>query len=49
MAFDWARMRSMMITVRGIRRADCKFAIFYEETTNIRKFALTNAGTNVEE
>lgn len=49
MAFDWARMRSMMIAVHGIRRADCKFAIFYEETTNIRKFSLTNAGTNVEE
>lgn len=49
MAFDWARMRSMMIAVHGIRRADGKFAFFYDETNNIRKFSLTDAGTNVEE
>lgn len=48
MAFDWAQMRAMMIAVHGIRRADDKFAIFYDERNNIRKFALTDAGTNVE-
>lgn len=49
MAFDWAKMRSMMIEFHGIRRADDKFAFFYDETNNIRKFTLTDAGTNVEE
>lgn len=49
MAFDWARLRSMMIAGHGIRRANCKFAIFYQETTNIRKFSLTNTGATVEE
>lgn len=49
MAFDWAEMRAMMIAVHGIRRADDKFAFFYDETNNIRKFALTDAGTNVDE
>ncbi len=46
MTFDWARMRSMMIAIHGIRRADDKFAFFYDETNNIRKFTLTTAGTN---
>ena len=32
-----------------VRRADDKFAFFYDETNNIRKFLLTDAGTNVEE
>lgn len=49
MAFDWVEMRTMMIAVHGIRRADDKFAFFYDETNNIRKFALTDAGTNVDE
>ncbi|RQO58500.1 hypothetical protein DBR47_12370 [Paucibacter sp. KBW04] len=49
MAFDWGEMRAMMIGVHGIRRADDKFAFFYDETNNIRKFALTDAGTNVNE
>lgn len=49
MAFDWTEMREMMIAVHGIRRADHKFAFFYDETNNIRKFALTDLGTNVEE
>jgi hypothetical protein len=49
MAFDWGEMRTMMIAVHGIRRADDKFAFFYDETNNIRKFALTDAGTNVDE
>jgi hypothetical protein len=49
MAFDWAQMRSMMIVVNGIRRADDKFTFFYDETNNIRKFTLTDEGTNVGE
>lgn len=48
MEFDWTEMREMMIAVHGIRRADEKFAFFYDETNNIRKFTLTDAGTNVE-
>jgi hypothetical protein len=42
-------MREMMIAVHGIRQADEKFAFYYDETNNIRKFTLTDAGTNVEE
>jgi hypothetical protein len=49
MAFDWARMRTEMIKLHGIRRADDKFAFFYDETNNIRKFTLTDDGTNVDE
>ena len=49
MAFDWAEMREMMIKVHGIRRADDKFAFFYDETNNIRKLTLTDTGTNVDE
>lgn len=49
MALDWSEMRSMMITAHGIRRADDTFAFFYDETNNIRKFTLTDAGTNIEE
>jgi len=47
MAFDWASMRAMMIQAHGIRRADDKFAFYYDETNNIRKFLLTDDGTNV--
>jgi hypothetical protein len=49
MAFDWSLMRAMMIQAQGIRRADDKFALYYDETNNIRKFLLTNDGTNVAE
>lgn len=49
MAFDWAEMREMMIAVHGISRADDKLAFFYDETNNIRKLTLTDAGTNVKE
>ncbi len=49
MAFDWASMRSMMIRAHGIRRANDKFAFYYDETNNIRKFMLTDSGTNVAE
>lgn len=48
MAFDWAEIRKIMIAVHGIRRADDKFAFFYDETNNIRKLTLTDAGTNVK-
>lgn len=47
MAFDWATMRAMMIQAHRIRRADDKFAFYYDETNNIRKFLLTDVGTNV--
>ena len=49
MAFDWSVMRTMTIQAYGIRRADDKFAFFYDETNNIRKFLLTDGGTNVAE
>lgn len=49
MAFDWSVMRAMMIQAHGIRRADDKFALYYDETNNIRKFLLTDDGTNVAE
>jgi len=48
MAFDWAAMRAM-IQAHGIRRADDKFVFYYDETNNIRKFLLTDDGTNVAE
>lgn len=49
MAFDWSAMRTMMIQAHGIRRADDRFAFYYDETNNIRKFLLTDDGTNVAE
>lgn len=49
MTFDWTTMRADMIKAHGIRRADDKFTFFYDETNNIRKFTLTDDGTNVEE
>lgn len=49
MAFDWSAMRAMMIQAHVIRRADDKFALYYDETNNIRKFLLTDDGTNVAE
>lgn len=49
MAFDWANTRALMIKAHGIRRADDKFAFYYDETNNIRKFLLTDGGTNVAE
>ena len=42
-------MRAMVIEAHGIRRADDKFAFYYDETNNIRKFLLTDDGTNVSE
>lgn len=49
MVFDWSAMRAMTIQAHGIRRADDKFAFYYDETNNIRKFLLTDNGTNVAE
>ncbi|NOT20429.1 MAG: DUF3800 domain-containing protein [Sideroxydans sp.] len=49
MEIDWANMRAMMINAYGIRRADDKFAFYYDETNNIRRFLLTDDGTNVSE
>lgn len=49
MIFDWANMRAMVIEAHGIRRADDKFAFYYDETNNIRKFLLTDDGTNASE
>lgn len=49
MAFNWDEVRAMMIRAHGIRRADDKFAFFYDETNNIRKLTLTEDGTNVPE
>lgn len=49
MVFDWANIRAMMIQAHGIRRSDDKFAFYYDETNNIRKFLLTDDGTNVTE
>ena len=39
----------MVIEAHGIRRADDKFAFYYDETNNIRKFLLTDDGTNASE
>lgn len=49
MEFDWSVIRAMMIQAHGIRRADDKFTFYYDETNNIRKFLLTDDGTNVAE
>jgi len=49
MAFDWEEMRAMMIQAHRIRGADERFAFYYDETNNIRKFLLTEDGTNVSE
>lgn len=49
MAFNWDEVRAMMIRAHDIRRADDKFAFFYDETNNIRKLTLTEDGTNVPE
>lgn len=47
MAFNWDEMRATLIRAHGIKRTDDKFAFFYDETNNIRKFTLTADGTNV--
>jgi hypothetical protein len=49
MEFDVNDMRQMMIDAFQLRRADDKFTFYYDETNNIRKFYLTEHGTNVTE
>ncbi len=49
MTFDWTAMRALAIKAHGIHGADERFAFYYDETNNIRKFLLTDGGTNVNE
>lgn len=42
-------MRKMMIEAFHLQRTDDKFTFYYDETNNIRKFYLTQHGTNVAE
>ncbi|MFM0307731.1 DUF3800 domain-containing protein [Paraburkholderia sp. RL17-383-BIF-A] len=49
MDFDVNAMRDIMIGAFQLRRADERFTFYYDETNNIRKFYLTDDGTNVAE
>lgn len=49
MDFDVNDGRQMMIDAFQLRRVDDKFTFYYDETNNIRKFYLTDDGTNVPE
>ncbi|MHB1677820.1 MAG: DUF3800 domain-containing protein [Sulfuriferula sp.] len=49
MEFDVNDGRQMMIDAFQLRRVDDKFTFYYDETNNIRKFYLTDDGTNVRE
>lgn len=49
MEFDVNDGRQMMIDALKLRRVDDKFTLYYDETNNIRKFYLTDDGTNVPE
>lgn len=49
MEIDVNNMREIMIEGFQLRRADDKFTFYYDETNNIRKFYLTEHGTNVAE
>lgn len=49
MEIDVNDMREMMIGAFQLRRADDRFTFYYDETNNIRKFYLTDHGTNVVE
>ena len=49
MEFDVNDMRQIMIDTFQLRWADGKFTFYYDETNNIRKFYLTDHGTNVAE
>lgn len=49
MDFDVNPMRQIMISAFRLRRADERFTFYYDETNNIRKFYLTEDGTNVAE
>lgn len=49
MDFDVNAMRQPMISFFQLRRVDDEFTFYYDETNNIRKFYLTDDGTNVAE
>jgi len=49
MEFDVNNMREMIINAFQLRRTDDKFTFYYDETNNIRKFYLTDNGTNAPE
>jgi len=49
MEFDVNDMRQGMIDAFQLRRVNEKFTFYYDETNNIRKFYLTDDGTNVPE
>lgn len=47
MEIDVNDMRDVMVSAFQLRRTDEKFTFYYDETNNIRKFYLTEHGTNV--
>ncbi|MDR3368256.1 DUF3800 domain-containing protein [Rhodoferax sp.] len=49
MEIDVNEMREMMVNAFQLRRVNDKFTFYYDETNNIRKFYLTDEGTNVPE
>ena len=49
MDIDVTGQRKLMIQMFGLERVDERFTFFYDETNNIRKFYLTDNGTNVSE
>ncbi|SDG06653.1 MULTISPECIES: DUF3800 domain-containing protein [unclassified Duganella] len=49
MDIDLNRQRQFMIQAFGLQHVDKRFTFFYDETNNIRKFYLTDDGTNVSE
>ncbi|MGN4069923.1 DUF3800 domain-containing protein [Burkholderia gladioli] len=49
MDFDVNVMRKIMIGAFQLRRTDDRFTFYYDETNNIRRFYLTDSGTNVAE
>ena len=49
MEVDVNDTREMMVNAFQLRRVNDKFTFYYDETNNIRKFYLTDEGTNVHE
>ncbi|PPK41812.1 hypothetical protein B0G57_12577 [Trinickia symbiotica] len=49
MEIDVNAMREIMIGAFQLRRVDVRFTFYYDETNNIRRFYLTDDGTNVAE
>lgn len=49
MALNVNLIRQLIIETNQLRRIDDKFTFYYDETNNIRKFYLTDTGTNVPE